>query len=519
MKNKIISLISIVLLIAICLSGCGKAPTVDPIDDNYRVFYQIFVGSFSDSNGDGTGDLRGIINRLDYLNDGDINSGESLGVQGIWLSPIFSSPSYHKYDAADYYKIDEKFGTEEDLRELITLCHERNIKVILDLAINHTSSSNLWFLKFQNAHKDGDTENPYYDYYTYVTNETKTAGRTYYPLCPGEFYEGNFDSGMPELNYDNPKVREEMVNVAKHYLDMGVDGFRFDAIKYIYFGDTPSSVEFWNWYMKELRAIKSDIYVVGECWSSDSEVLEYYPALNCFNFTTSQLGKIYESVKNERGSDFAKYAEAYQKSIKAKNPDAMYCPFISNHDTDRAAGFLPVTMNQMQMAANLYILCHGSPFIYYGEEIGMKGSRGSANTDANRRLAMLWGDGDTVRNPIGSSYSADKQSNGTVKDQLDEKNSLLNYYKKLISLRGKYPEIARGEYTALTCASSICAFSITYKDSTIGLFHNTSTEEVKINLPEGAEGFTKVCDFIGQGNAELKDGVLIIGPQTSVIVK
>ena len=118
-------------ILAVCLGGCtASEPTVDPIDDNYRTFYQIFVGSFSDSSGDGIGDLRGTINRMDYLNDGDIRSGKSLGVQGIWLSPIFSSPSYHKYDAKDYYEIDWRFGTEEDLKELIALCKERNIKLL-----------------------------------------------------------------------------------------------------------------------------------------------------------------------------------------------------------------------------------------------------------------------------------------------------------------------------------------------------------------------------------------------------
>ena len=145
-KIAIISGVSVVLVVAIVfgiIAGCGllnppvAAKVVDPIDDNYRTFYQIFVGSFSDSNGDGIGDLRGIINRIDYLNDGDISSGNDLGVQGIWLSPIFTSPTYHKYDTTNYYEIDPKFGTEEDLKELIRLCDERNVKVILDLVINH----------------------------------------------------------------------------------------------------------------------------------------------------------------------------------------------------------------------------------------------------------------------------------------------------------------------------------------------------------------------------------------------
>ena len=176
---------------------------------NARVFYHIFVGSFSDSNGDGLGDLRGIINRFDYLNDGNPESGLSLGVEGIWLSPIFTSPSYHKYDVADYYQIDPKFGTMEDLQELIQLCHERDVKLILDLVINHTASNHPWFREFTAAHVAGDTENEYYDYYTWSTEGL--PGKAMYNITTsGHLYEGNFSGSMPELNYDNEVVRQKM---------------------------------------------------------------------------------------------------------------------------------------------------------------------------------------------------------------------------------------------------------------------------------------------------------------------
>ena len=252
-KIAIISGVSVILAVAIVfgiLAACGLLTpyekTVDPIDDNYRTFYQIFVGSFSDSDGDGIGDLRGIINRIDYLNDGDINGGDDLGVQGLWLSPIFSSPTYHKYDANDYYTVDPRFGTEEDLKELIRLCDERNVKIILDLVLNHTSTGNSWFLNFRTARRNGDSSNKYYNYYTCVTASEKVGGRSYQSLTgTNYYYECNFSSGMPELNYDNPAVRDEMLNVAKYYIDLGIDGFRFDAIKYIYYGDTKASAEFW----------------------------------------------------------------------------------------------------------------------------------------------------------------------------------------------------------------------------------------------------------------------------------
>ncbi len=533
-KKKILALLTALFAaVTFSFTGCNQGNTGDPntgnppvleLDaDNHRVFYQIFVGSFSDSDGDGTGDLRGIINRMDYLNDGNPTSATSLGVTGIWLSPIFKSRTYHKYDADDYYTIDSKFGTEDDLKELVELCHKRNVKLIMDLAINHTSTANDWFVQFKNAHLNGDTTNPYYDYYTCVTDETKINGRSYVKLgyTSGEYYEANFDTGMPELNYDSTVVREAMVDVAKHYLDLGVDGFRFDAIKYIYYGDTPANVDFWEWYMSELKEIKPDIYTVGECWSADPEVLNYYSALNCFNFTSwRETGVIAETAKNlnSGANSFTNYVDSHLKKIKEKNPDAMYIPFISNHDWDRAAGFLPVSFGQMQMAANLYILCSGSPFIYYGEEIGIKGTRGSAGTDANRRLAMLWGDGDTVKDPEGATYDPAKQTNGTVAQQLEDKNSILNYYRKLIAIRNKYPEIARGEYSALSCVDPVGGFKITYNDKVMALLHNPSTSEVEITLPAGVENLKNLCETIGS-YAEINGDTLVIGPQTSVILK
>lgn len=522
--KKILSLILAAFTAAASLTlfGCSdetKTAEVDPTDDNYRVFYEIFVGSFSDSDGDGVGDLQGIINRLDYLNDGNINSGESLGVQGIWLSPIFASPSYHKYDAISYERIDPSFGDEETLVKLIEECHKRNVKVIMDLAINHTSTSSTWFSSFKQAIQNGDTSDPYYDYYVHVSNEDKVSGRTYYQISgTSQYYEGNFDSGMPELNYDNPAVREEMVNVAKKWLDLGVDGFRFDAIKYIYYGETQKNVDFWNWYVSELKEIKSDIYTVGECWSADSEVLQYYTALNCFNFTSSQTtGQIAAAAKGGSISNFTGYVASYQEKISGLNDGAMYCPFIANHDTDRAAGYLPVSFGQAHMAANLYLLCSGSPFIYYGEEIGMKGSRGTANTDANRRLAMLWGDGDTVKNPTGSTFDSSKQTNGTVAEQEEDENSLLNYYSRVISLRIKYPEIPRGTYEAINFTSQVGGYKITYNGETTYLFHNVGTEEAEVTLSEDIAAELK--DYIGLGTASLKGSTLTISGQTSVILK
>ena len=521
--------VAVLLMMTMLLGGCSGKPKAapDPTDDNYRAFYQIFVGSFSDSNGDGTGDLRGIINRMDYLNDGNMYSENSLGIQGIWLSPIFQSPSYHKYDTSNYYKIDEKFGTEADLVELIELCHERNVKVILDLVINHTSTSHEWFMKFSNAHKDGNKNDPYYDIYSWAPIDERTAGLAYTGIPGGnlEYYECNFSTDMPELNYDNKVVREEMLKVAKYYLDLGVDGFRFDAIKYIYFNDTERSVDFWKWYMEELTAYKPDIYCVGECWSNDNETLQYAEALNCFNFQVAQgEGYISNAAKGKDINVYTKYVEKYQDLVLAANPEGgMMTSFIANHDMDRAAGYLTPSNKHAHMAANLYLLCSGSPFIYYGEEIGLKGTRGSANTDANRRLAMLWGDEDTIKDPMGTTYDKKKQTNGTVAEQLADEESLLHYYGKLMSLRKQYPEIARGNYKALDFGeNNFGGFLITYNEGKTVLLHNTSTEEMVIDLSSCSDfpaELKKIAACIGQGEASLKGTTLTMAPQTSVIIK
>ena len=541
--RKLLVPLAVLLLCALLFSACGKtaAPAAEPEpenpelkldtsaytisaqDDNYRVFYEIFTGSFSDSNGDGVGDLRGLINRLDYLNDGNPASGRSLGVEGIWLTPIFKSPSYHKYDVTDYYTVDEQFGTTEDLQELIAACHARNIKLILDLPLNHTGDQNRWFSKFKFAHQTGNTEDEYYDFYSYVTVEPGGKGPNGYRQLAdtADWYECNFDGSMPELNFDSEAVRMEMVNVAKYYLDMGVDGFRFDAAKYVYFGDNARSGEFWDWYLAQLKAIKPDLYTVAEVWDADAVTDEYYSAVNCFNFTTSQTsGLIATTAQRGRVYAYTSYVESYLDRIHAIRADAMIVPFIANHDTDRAAGYLTVASGNMKVAANLYLLSSGSPFIYYGEELGIRGSRGGANTDANRRLAMLWGDGDTVRDPVGTTYEASKQIDTTVADQIADKYSLYSYYKQLLLIRAAHPAIARGEYKAVdVTGTKLGGFVADWNGERVLVLHNTTINSAEVDLAAlGLADFTKLSAFIGVEEASLEGGVLRLGGQTSAVL-
>ena len=514
------------------LSAYGEAiiddagtPQTLAADDNSRVFYEIFVGSFADSDGDGTGDLRGIIERFDYLNDGDPASGLSLGVGGIWLTPIFLSPSYHKYDVTDYYEIDPAFGTEDDLRELIELCRDRNVKLILDLPINHTGEKDEWFTAFREARVREDPDDPYYDFYVCCESGEEPPGRTFAPLRGTELmYECNFSTSMPELNYDCEAVRQAVLDIAKYYLDLGVDGFRFDAAKYLYFGDNDACVDFWTWYVGELRAIKPDVYTVAEVWDSDGVTDVYFPAVNCFDFTTSQVGGlIAETAKYGNVNALTSYIETYIENIRSLRDDAMPVLFITNHDQDRAAGFLTVASSQMQMAANLYILSPGSPFIYYGEELGVRGSRGAAATDANRRLPLPWGDDYTAEDPVGATYDADKRLDTTAADQAADGGSLYSYYKRLLMIRAANPEIAcgGGEYKALALTDTKAGgFTATYEGQTVCVVHNTTQHDMTVDLDGAADAvFSEVTAVIGAGTAELSGTILTIGAQTSAVLR
>ena len=486
-------------------------------------FYEIFVGSFADSDRDGTGDLRGIIEHFDYLNDGDPASGKSLGIEGVWLTPIFLSPSYHKYDVTDYYTVDPAFGTLDDLRELCALCEARNVKLILDLPLNHTGAQNAWFEAFCKAHREGRTDDPMYGFYSFLSPGGDGGSRTFRPI-PGseDRYECNFSPDMPELDFDNPAVREELLKIARFYLELGVDGFRFDAAKYVYFGEDGESAAFWDRYMADLRALDPEIYAVAEVWSADAGVEPYYGAFNCFNFSLSQAeGLIAKTAGGGNVDKLCAYEEAFLRDVRAKRGDAAIVPFIANHDMDRAAGFLSLTNGRMRMAANLYLLGPGSPFLYYGEELGLRGSRGGSNTDANRRLPMPWGDRTETADPPGADYPADRRFDASAADQAADPDSLYTYYKTLLMIRHANPEIARGEYRALSIEDSkLGGFLSEWNGSTVCVLHNPTAKELRVDLAGVCEErFERVAASIGAGGAALDGTVLTLGPQTSAVLR
>lgn len=275
------------LLLALCLlllSACGerrREAEENVIDDKYRNWYEVFVYSYYDSDGDRIGDLAGLVEKLDYI--------ASLGMNGIWLMPIMPSPSYHKYDVTDYYDIDPQYGTLEDFSALLEKAHSLGIDVIIDLVVNHTSSEHPWFLS---AKADANSE--YREYYNW-SDEPRDG----YAKAGGSYYECRFVNTMPDLNLDNPEVRAEIERILRFWLeDVGVDGFRLDAVTSYYTGERERNIDFLSWLGETARAISPDCYIVGEAWTDLYEIADYCAADidSFFLFPVAQSGGYIEEI-------------------------------------------------------------------------------------------------------------------------------------------------------------------------------------------------------------------------------
>ncbi|MDR0914431.1 MAG: hypothetical protein LBM65_04625 [Oscillospiraceae bacterium] len=456
--KKTFALILLCLLVVFTAFGCDTAPAdpatpVDPvsvnsvavIDDNYRSYYQIWISSFCDSNNDDTGDIPGIISQLDYLNDGDPETTDDLGITGIWLSPTMPSPSYHKYDVTDYYNIAPEFGTLEDFDKFIAECNKRGIKVILDLVLNHASSRHPWFLQALEEAESGNFDG-YAKYFEIEKSDTQPASG--YRQVAGTddlWYEGNFSGEMPEWDLSSESTREEFKKISKFWLDRGVGGFRLDAVKYFTNNHT-DGIEFLTWYMQTLREINPDAYVVGENWDSNSEIYDVYESKINTQFAFSFAGADGQYVFAARnGANVKKYVAAllnYEQKIKEIYPDAINGYFLSNHDMVRSANPLSTLENE-KMAAALYMLAPGNTFTYYGEEIAIKSE--STDNDAYFRTPMIWDSENIPGIYVPGVVEPYVPEAGGVKQQLADENSLLNFYSRAIRLRGQNPGIARGE--------------------------------------------------------------------------
>lgn len=501
------------MLLIGALAGCGRKAEpelvyvgqslvsqreVQELDaaDKYRTFYEIFVYSYWDSDGDGIGDLNGITEKLDYLNDGDCATDSDLGITGIWLMPIMPSNTYHKYDVKDYMAIDPAYGTMEDFDKLIAECKERNINVILDLVMNHTSSAHPWFTEacdYLKSIGDGEPdleECPYVDYYHF--NKGMKWG---YSQVEGTdwYYEAGFWSEMPDLNLYNENVRAEFEEICRFWLDKGVAGFRLDAVKEFVSDDIEANVEILTWFNTMVKEISPDAYLVGEAWTSQTDYAKYYASgidsLFDFSFADSS-GNIYKLASGlYKANTYGGYIMRGDERYAAWSEQYINAPFYSNHDMDRSAGYYSGEWAQQQakIAAALNMTMSGNAFLYYGDEIGMMGY----GRDENKRLGMRWTADKEAEGMCDGPADADKditQTYAALDEQMEDEGSLYTYYKNLIRLRNQFPSIRKGSTVQLDELSDneVCALLKSYEEEQVVLLYNISNQVKTVDLGTAA---------------------------------
>jgi alpha-amylase len=459
---------------------------------NDAVFYEIFVRSFYDSDGDGIGDFNGILAKLDYLNDGDPTTDSDLGVTGIWLMPVFPSPSYHGYDVTDYYLVNPEYGTLDDFKTLVAEAHQRGIRIIIDLVINHTSDQHPWF---QAARED--IHSPYRDWY--VWNETDPNylgpwGQKVWHSSTTGFYYGLFEAFMPDLNYENPEVTAEMTKVYSFWLkDVGVDGFRLDAAKHLIESGreqqhTNATHEWYQSMYPIYKEMKPDALTVGELFGDNLNVASEYIQNKEFDlFFNFQLADAFiRSARLEKANITDYTIELSNKSI----PDSQYAPFLTNHDQNRIMSQVWSNVGKAKVAASLLLTSPGTPFLYYGEEVGMEGTK----PDEDIRKPMQWRADEHAGFTTGTPWRAPDPSfvNANVEAQNADPQSLLSHYRSLIHFRAEHSALRTGNYYAVDASAPDVYAALRKNDEEILLILiNLSREPVSdVRLTSGDMALT-----------------------------
>lgn len=451
-----------------------STPLIDlrAVNPHNDIYYQIFVRSFADSNGDGIGDLNGITENLDYLVD--------LGVTALWLLPINPSPSYHGYNVTDYLDIHPEYGTLEDFQNLIDQAEAVGIKIVIDLVINHTSDQHPWFISARSS-----TSSPYRDYYIWNG---------------GNAYE-SFVGGMKDLNFDNPAVVQEIKDIMDFYLEMGVHGFRIDAAKHIFEG---MNADWRNTLMllelnQHIKAAYPNSFVVSEVFEYNYDLFADYfiGSDSVFNFHAAI--NIWDKIGlgNSRYLLVSNINRGYN-AFRDINPDFVDSPFIGNHDLDRIAsmpGFSSFDGDKkLALAARFLLTLPGSPFIYYGDELGMKGYRYEGQNipgygvvyDEYRRQPFIWGNAEIETTWLPSDGS--NQNTPSLNAQKLDETSLYHVYRDLIHVRRENPALSYGNDFApyKNNNSNLQGFVRYYQyqdiEQAVLVLHNLSTQTITIDV-------------------------------------
>ena len=490
------------------------------------VFYEVSTRAYYDSNGDGIGDLQGLTQKLDYI--------KHLGVDCIWLLPIFSSPLIDDgYDIADYYNIHPDLGTIDDFKKLVQATHQRGMRIIADLVVNHTSDQCEWFKQ-----AEADKHSPYHDYYVWSdTNHRYKDARIIFVDTEKSnwawsekaqnFYWHRFYTSQPDLNYDNPAVREEMKNIMRFWLDMGIDGFRADAVPYLIEreGTTCENLPETHDYLKEMRELIDEEYpdciLLAEANQWPQDLRPYFADGDEFHmaFQFPLMPRIFKSL--------AKSAISPIQDILAMTPQipdsCQWCTFLRNHDeltlemvTDedrkfmwdfyapiprmrlnlgirrRLAPLLDGNIQKILLLNAVLFSLPGTPIIYYGDEIGMGDNIYLEDRDGVR-TPMQWND---QKNAGFSTVMEEKLYLPVIKSdqysytrinvaaQQKEPNSLFNTIRKMLAIRKSNPVMALGEYEIIRQAQYPALLFIKRMDkkNTIFALHNLSAGSIPIDL-------------------------------------
>ena len=459
-----------------------------------RTWYQVFVYSFYDSDGDGIGDINGVTEQLDYI--------ESMGFNGIWLSPIHPSSTYHKYNVIDYYGIDPEYGTLGDFDALIEACHARGIHVILDMVVNHSDLNNPWF-----------AEHP--EYYM-IADEPGRSGWSRLP--DGRYYECQFWDQMPDFDLENADLRSELEKVFEFWLDRGTDGFRLDAVGEYVTGNTAKNIEILAWINDSVKAIKPDAYIVGEYWDTTDSVYKYYDSgvESLFAFPFAGPSGYLASLLLKDDATMDEYLQRTVKACEAiasANPGATNAPFLTNHDMARAAGFLHRVENIIKTAWGVMLTQPGNAFVYYGEELGMSGS----GKDENKRAPMFWTDEEGAPGMASGPPGMEEVTHAfpPAIEQVGDPESIYTYVREAVLLRERYPHISSGSFEAIPVDAGDKAGAAlrTWQGSSIIVVYNVSSDEARFDL-----GGTIGGVLTATGEQPQQEGDTLVVPGYCIVV-
>ncbi|PRZ41568.1 trehalose synthase [Antricoccus suffuscus] len=512
--------------------------TRDPEWFKRAVFYEVLVRGFNDSNGDGTGDLRGLIDKLDYLH--------WLGVDCLWLPPFFPSPLRDGgYDVSDYVGVLPEFGTLDDFADFLKAAHERGIRVIIDFVMNHTSDAHPWF---QQSREDPD--GPYGDFYVWADDDTRypdariifvdtEQSNWTFDRVRKQYFWHRFFSHQPDLNFDNPAVVEAIMDAIRFWLDMGIDGFRLDAVPYLFERDgtngenLPETHSLLKRLRKEIDDSYPDRVLLCEANQWPADVVEYFGDFDAggdechmaFHFPV--MPRIFMAVRREQRYPISEILaqtpdipDTCQWGIFLRNHDELTLEMVSDEERDymwdeyaqdprmkanigirrRLAPLLDNDRNRVELFTALLMSLPGSPVLYYGDEIGMGDNIWLGDRDGVR-TPMQW---TPDRNagfsrceparlylPVNSDSVYGYQATN-VESQTRNTSSLLHWTRRMISLRKANPAFGLGTFSDLGGSNpSVLSFARTYGDDVVICVNNLSRfpQAVKLDLRhwEGSE--------------------------------